>query len=220
MANTDWQSGTDPDALLKHPRGRGGPRRWRLLACGCFRALYGRRVERPETWAAVEAAEGYADGTMDKAGLTAARQRARESGEPSQHVRRAAWWTTFGRPAAAVRGVLRAEYPAAWLTRWDQAPGRPRGPLTRAERTAVCGLIRCMLGGVMQPVEFQPEWRTEAVVGLVRGILADEAYDRCPVLADTLEDAGCNDAQVLGHLRGGGVHVRGCWVVDAVLRLS
>jgi hypothetical protein len=29
-----------------------------------------------------------------------------------------------------------------------------------------------------------------------------------------LEEAGCQDADILGHLRGPGPHVRGCWPVD------
>jgi hypothetical protein len=41
---------------------------------------------------------------------------------------------------------------------------------------------------------------------------------RLAVLADALEEAGCDDEEVLRHLRRqGGVHVRGCWVVDLLL---
>ncbi len=40
---------------------------------------------------------------------------------------------------------------------------------------------------------------------------------RLAVLADALEEAGCTDAELLGHLRSGQVHVRGCWLVDALL---
>jgi hypothetical protein len=40
---------------------------------------------------------------------------------------------------------------------------------------------------------------------------------RLAVLADTLEDAGCTHAELLGHLRGPGPHVRGCWAVDLVM---
>jgi hypothetical protein len=39
---------------------------------------------------------------------------------------------------------------------------------------------------------------------------------RLAVLADALEDAGCTDREILCHLHGPGVHVRGCWVVDLV----
>ena len=44
--------------------------------------------------------------------------------------------------------------------------------------------------------------------------------DRLAVLADGLQDAGCDDAELLGHLRGGGVHVRGCFAVDLLLGKS
>jgi hypothetical protein len=38
-----------------------------------------------------------------------------------------------------------------------------------------------------------------------------------PILADALEEAGCNNADILAHCREPGVHVRGCWVVDLLL---
>jgi hypothetical protein len=40
------------------------------------------------------------------------------------------------------------------------------------------------------------------------------------ILADALEDAGCTNADLLGHLRGPGPHVRGCWPVDLILGKS
>ena len=43
---------------------------------------------------------------------------------------------------------------------------------------------------------------------------------RLAVLADALEEAGCQDQDVLGHCRSGGEHVRGCWVIDLLLGKS
>ena len=40
---------------------------------------------------------------------------------------------------------------------------------------------------------------------------------RLGVLSDALEEAGCTDEALLGHLRGAGPHVRGCWALDLVL---
>jgi hypothetical protein len=68
-----------------------------------------------------------------------------------------------------------------------------------------------------RPVAFDPRWRTSDTVGLARGIYEDRAFDRLPLLADALMDAGCADEQVIGHCRSDGPHVRGCWVVDLVL---
>ena len=42
-------------------------------------------------------------------------------------------------------------------------------------------------------------------------------HDLMPILADALEESGCDDAEVLDHCRGPGPHVRGCWVADLVL---
>src|SRR5262249_35375448 len=64
---------------------------------------------------------------------------------------------------------------------------------------------------------FEAAWRTADVVRLARAIYAERAFDRLPILADALQDAGCEDGQLLGHCRGPGPHVRGCWVLDMVL---
>jgi hypothetical protein len=55
---------------------------------------------------------------------------------------------------------------------------------------------------------------------LARSIYDTRDFDRLAVLADALEDAGCTDAELLGHLRGPGPHVRGCWALDKVLGKS
>jgi hypothetical protein len=52
---------------------------------------------------------------------------------------------------------------------------------------------------------------------LASHIYDSRAFDRLPILADALEEAGCKDAEILAHCRGPGPHVRGCWVVDLVL---
>jgi hypothetical protein len=54
-------------------------------------------------------------------------------------------------------------------------------------------------------------------VRIARAIYDDRAYNRLPLLADALEDAGCTNAELLGHLRGPGPHVRGCWAVECRL---
>jgi hypothetical protein len=40
---------------------------------------------------------------------------------------------------------------------------------------------------------------------------------RLAVLADALEESGCTNGDILGHLRQPGTHVRGCWALDKVL---
>jgi len=78
-------------------------------------------------------------------------------------------------------------------------------------------LLRCIAGNPFRPVAFDPNWRTETVVSLASAIYAERAFDRLPILADALEEAGCDHADILSHCRGPGPHARGCWVVDLVL---
>ncbi|MBN9523044.1 hypothetical protein J0H58_31780 [bacterium] len=78
-------------------------------------------------------------------------------------------------------------------------------------------LLRDITGNPLAPTVFTNDWRTEAVVALARGIYEERLYERMPVLADALEEAGCHQPQVLEHCRGPALHIRGCWVVDLVL---
>jgi hypothetical protein len=87
----------------------------------------------------------------------------------------------------------------------------------RLIRASVCNTVRDIFGNPFRPIAFDPRWRTADAVGLARGIYDDRAFDRLPLLADALMDAGCADEQVVGHCRSEGPHVRGCWVVDLVI---
>ncbi len=81
-------------------------------------------------------------------------------------------------------------------------------------------LVRDVFGHLIGHVEFFPDWLSakDATVMKIAGSVHDEqAFDQLPILADALEDAGCFDARVLSHLRSSQTHVRGCWVVDALL---
>ena len=63
-------------------------------------------------------------------------------------------------------------------------------------------------------------WNDGTIRKMAQVIYGDRAFDRLPLLADALEDAGCTDADILGHCRTPGEHVRGCWVVDLLLGKS
>jgi hypothetical protein len=85
------------------------------------------------------------------------------------------------------------------------------------ERQTQCDLIRDIFGNPFRPVVFDPVWRTETAVGIAAGIYEDRAFERMPILADALQEARCEHADILTHCREPGTHVRGCWVVDLVL---
>jgi hypothetical protein len=72
-------------------------------------------------------------------------------------------------------------------------------------------------GGPLHSGSFAPEWRTDTAVVLARQMDEAQDFGAMPILADALQDAGCDSADILDHCRGPGPHVRGCWVVDLVL---
>lgn len=76
-------------------------------------------------------------------------------------------------------------------------------------------LVHGWLTTPLQP--FPAGWATDAVVGLARAAAEDGAFDRLPILADALEDAGCDHALALAHLRTCAEHAPRCWVADWVL---
>ncbi len=90
-----------------------------------------------------------------------------------------------------------------------------------AEEAAQATLLRCIFGNPFHPLPaIDPAlqaWNGGTVVKLAQAIYDDRAFDRLPILADALEEAGCDNKAILDHYRGPGPHVRGCWVVDLIL---
>jgi hypothetical protein len=87
----------------------------------------------------------------------------------------------------------------------------------KAEIAEKVRLLRDIFGNPFRPVTFDPAWRTEQSVGLARMMYEKRTFDAMPILSDALQDAGCDNEDILRHCREPGVHVRGCWVVDLVL---
>ena len=88
------------------------------------------------------------------------------------------------------------------------------------QRPAQRHLLHEVIGNPFRPVTIEAAWltwNTGTVPRLAQVIYEERAFDRLPVIADALEEAGCTDAAILGHCRGPGPHVRGCWVIDLLL---
>jgi hypothetical protein len=79
-----------------------------------------------------------------------------------------------------------------------------------------CGPFPPLQGGI-PPLPFDPAWRTPAVRELARAITLDRAYDRLPILADALEEAGCDNPALLNHCRYCEQHLTNCWVLGLVI---
>jgi hypothetical protein len=104
--------------------------------------------------------------------------------------------------------------------------GEPVPPPT-VETWSRLELLREMVGNPFRTVALDLAWlawQGGTVVQLARAAyeerhLPEGTLDpaRLALVADALEDAGCTDAELLGHLRGLGPHVRGCWALDLIL---
>src|SRR5262245_21148453 len=97
-------------------------------------------------------------------------------------------------------------------TGWVRFPCYPCDTMPDTPRHLVCTAAR---PNVAAP--FAPAWRSETAVALARSIVADSALDRLPILADTLEEAGCDDQLVLRHCRECLRHFPHCWVLGDLL---
>ena len=130
-------------------------------------------------------------------------------------TRRFGWVAAYA--ACAAERHERGEFHAGVVSSQPSSHGK-------REAAAQALVLRCIFGNPFRPVTVSPALQAPQVVAL-----AHAAYDerdlpsghldpaRLAVLGDALEDAGCTDADLLGHLRGQGPHVRGCWVVDLLL---
>ncbi len=90
-------------------------------------------------------------------------------------------------------------------------------PFHPDHRVVAEGLIDDVLGSSLDSHRFNPGWLTADVVAMASALYQDRAFDRLPILADALEEAGCTNAELLLHCRVPREHVRGCWVIDWLL---
>jgi hypothetical protein len=106
------------------------------------------------------------------------------------------------------------------LRRSSEAVSDVSGSGSRGNRRFQVHLLREIIGNPFRPVSIDASWLSwnEGMIpSLAQAIYDDRTFDRLPILADALEDAGCTERTILDHCHGPGPHVRGCWVVDLIL---
>jgi hypothetical protein len=212
--------GTNPTWMVNAIRHRLPDRKLRLFAVACVRSilLQARAVHQGEVARVAEIAERFAEGTATARELEAARRDAipwdREISAATEACNLEARFAAVRTVRAAADAVL-----GFWL---DAHPEhRRRSPeaaaARRVELERQTALARCVFGNPFRPVAMAPEWRTATVLALAQGAYVEGAFDRLPILADALEEAGCSDAELLEHCRGPDPHALGCWALDLVL---
>jgi len=199
MTEAEWLACEDPEQMSSFLQGNemATDRKWYLFACTClydYGAILPNRRDRREMMVWINATERYVDGLMTRAKWEAAGARFGHAHEGYPHGH--AMWAAFT-AATAVHG------------------NNSTGSRDQYHREA--DMVRDIFGNPFRPASLAPAWRTDTVVLLAEQMYESRDFSALPILADALQDAGCDNTDVLDHCRGAGPHVRGCWVVDLVL---
>lgn len=213
ITESDWLGNKDFYGMIEFMYERGRVRKLRLFGSACCRRL----TVLPTVQRAMKAvglAECYADGLVSE----------QEMLEASAASSRAVRWT---------RGEARSANVAASQTAgslsYDTVCGltnastKAEGPY-EPQRAAQYQLLSDVFGNPFRPVSINPILLTPTVTSLAVAAYEERIMpsgeldlERLAVLSDALEEAGCDNIDILNHLRGPGPHVRGCWVVDLLL---
>lgn len=212
MTETEWLRSDAPFLMLQFLRVQPRSRKCLLLTAACARRLWEKLSKQSRDW--FELMEVAAEGKTGIAGLS--------ENESSASNDLLILDRSETRPFAP-RGKFRALFDIC-RGQWQIPSTWEQGNLDWvAERAGQAVLVRDVFGIPFRLSNCFPRWRSLnalSTVTLARSIYYDRAYDRLPILADLLEEAGCSDADILDHCRGPGPHVRGCWVVDLILGKS
>jgi hypothetical protein len=222
MDERQWQEAVDPDWMLAFLGDRVSDRQLRLFACACARRV---GALHPDDRLArlIELGERWADGQVDPQECTAALlvAQAAHPYEPTEQTRMSvagASYAPLRQSAREAAEVASSQAVDATIADTRRRGGRVASVSYTPEHAAQAGLVRCVFGNPHHPVPADPlwlSWNEGTVPAIARAIYEERAFDRLPILADALEEAGCADAEVLTHCRGNaGEHCRGCWVVD------
>jgi hypothetical protein len=233
MTEEEWLGGAEPYTMLSFLRGEvvtlvddlptpaardairaflqeSITRKFRLFTCWCCRRIWDQLVDK-RSRNAVEVVERFADGLATQDELSEASLNAIDArnGIRGNHLRRIAACAAYA--ASGFEITETASESAMVVNSLDDLPS------FEDARTEQARALRCIVGNPFRLAAVDPAWLTSTVVALARGIYDDRAFDRLPILADALQDAGCDSDSVLSHCRDAGPHARGCWVVDLLL---
>jgi hypothetical protein len=215
MTEAEWRLCADPDQMLRRLRGRASPRKLRLFAVACCRRTW-HLLPYKRSRKAVETAERYADGAAEAKALACAREAAAAvAGRSSARSHPA---VGLAAEAVAQAATPRAHDAGACARLAALALGLDDAVAWHAERAAQAVLLRDLFGALpFRPVDVPAAWLVwngGTVRRLAQAVYRDRRFEALPVLADALEEAGCDAPDLLVHCRAPGSHVRGCWVLD------
>ena len=206
MTEEEWLECDDPFLMLDHlqptkgkwfgwlwPTPKTSDRKLRLFGVACCRRNW------DHIWVGcrpgVEASEQFAEGRAGPEALKLA-------GLVCMHSR---------------NGLQAARDAVEWILAGDSGPFDLSELRQNVKAHQLSPILREIVGNPFRPLVLDPAWLTSTVLAVAQGIYQEKAFDRMPILADALQDAGCDNEEILQHCRGENVHVRGCSVLDLIL---
>jgi hypothetical protein len=206
-----WLKGESPAALLYRAKQMKilKPRKALLFACGCYRLVWD-KIRLASVREVVEKAEERADKKISQEELAEYRYL---HGNPKL-------WSFDPYLQLSVSSLITPKViPAhvAWLVRAALDPAKHEHADKWEDCKPQANLVREILGNPYRAAKFDKAWRTDTAVSLARTMYESREFSAMPILADALQDAGCDNEDILSHCRGAGPHVRGCWVCDFLL---
>jgi len=231
MTEAEWLACTDPEPMLDFLRGKVSERKLRLFALACCERIDS-LISDPRSRAALSfTATHLASGLARRKGRPAV-AKAADAAKKELYAR----YFPRSNPDTLEADVAAYSAADAALATLKVDPWFAAGHAScfaayatgsyfgGGERGQQACLLRDIIGNLFRPVSLDPAWRTPTVTDLAQAAYDERILpagtrdpDRLAVLSDALEDAGCTDEQSLVHLREPSPHVRGCWVVDAIL---
>jgi hypothetical protein len=211
---TYWLTGESPAALLYDAKQMKvlTSRKSLLFACGCYRLIWD-RIRLAGIREAVAKVEERADRNASQQELSRYRYLPGNSERTSVD-----WYLRLYVGSLLTAKVIPTH--VAWLVRVALDPQHNDRRSKWENDKHQADLVREILGNPYRPVKFDKAWRMGAVTSIAQASYESRDFSAMPVLADALEDAGCDEPAFLEHCRGASRHVRGCWVVDWCLGLS
>jgi hypothetical protein len=247
MTEAQWLTCTNPEPMLSFLNERdASARKFRLFACACARRLWSVMADDHARSIVVDA-ERFADGLLPERERRERAEGFRRTYPPRMTpdwpvpppylAGMVAYYTIWSKSVPNPSRTLHlnehgASSVSGWVVftlvfqkteDWGAWPGSNH-PIGQAEADTHCRLLRDVFGNPFRPVCVDGCSLTPAAAALAQTAYAERVLPEgtldpacLAVLADALEEAGCTDPAILGHLRGPGPHVRGCWVVDLIL---
>ncbi len=214
MTEEEWKVHQGPKHIIKELEKQKTltSRKTRLFACGCYRLVWD-QIHLVSIKLFVELAEARADRQIKQTDLQKYRT---PQGKPNRNSADEHLWVF----AHAILEPIVNPSQIAWTTRLAGEPNKYNTDILNEweDCPEQANLLRDIFGNPFRPVDFDPEWQTDTAVALAQTMYDARNFHAMPILADALQDAGCEDAAILDHCRDEhGLHVRGCWVVDLVL---